>query len=205
MVVALASIAQATLYTYSSGTLNAAIPDGNPVGITETIAVPNLAVGSVLNTLYASGDNVTLTLNISGTWNGDLYGYLVSPNGTLVQLLNRVGTGSGSEPQFSFGFADPGMNVTLDSGAGSSIHNANGGGSLLTGTYQPDGGDLTTLNGSQAGNGSWTLFLADLSGGNTSTLVSWGLSINVVPEPTTWAIMIFGAMAGITALWRSRK
>jgi len=45
-------------------------------------------------------------------------------------------------------------------------------------------------------NGTWTLFFADLSGGDASTLVSWGLDIAAVPEPTTWALVGFGLMFG---------
>ncbi|MCX6894794.1 MAG: PEP-CTERM sorting domain-containing protein, partial [Verrucomicrobia bacterium] len=43
-------------------------------------------------------------------------------------------------------------------------------------------------------NGTWTLFLADMSGGDVSTLVSWGLNVSVVPEPTTWALIGFVAL-----------
>jgi hypothetical protein len=51
-------------------------------------------------------------------------------------------------------------------------------------------------------NGTWTLFLTDLSGGEVTTLVSWGLDVSVVPEPATWALIIFGAVAGATVLAR---
>ena len=43
-------------------------------------------------------------------------------------------------------------------------------------------------------NGTWTLFVADVSGGDVSTLVSWELEITAVPEPTTWALGILGGM-----------
>ena len=90
---------------------------------------------------------------------------------------------------------------------------------VLSGTYAVDGRTTSPLSvvntDSQTAllnsfntldaNGSWTLFLADMSGGDTSTLVSWGLQISVVPEPTTWAMMIFGSLAGLTALWRGAR
>jgi hypothetical protein len=72
----------------------------------------------------------------------------------------------------------------------------------VTGTYQPDGGTtLAALNGVNA-NGTWTLFLADLSGGDTATLVSWGVDISVVPEPVTWALLAFAAVAGGVFFYR---
>jgi hypothetical protein len=57
-------------------------------------------------------------------------------------------------------------------------------------------------------NGAWTIFFADLSGGAQSDLVSWGLEVTAVPEPTTWALGIFGALAGAAGLarrWQERR
>ena len=42
---------------------------------------------------------------------------------------------------------------------------------------------LNLLNGMD-GNGLWTLYMADLSPLGESTLVSWGLEITMVPEPS---------------------
>ena len=114
-------------------------------------------------------------------------------------LLNRVGTGSGGEPQFSFGYATAGMNVTLDDEAGTSIHAVESPSS--GGSYKPDGDFLSNLDGKKA-NGTWTLFLADMSGGSVSSVTSWGLDINVVPEPVTWALLLFGSLVGSVQLLR---
>ena len=67
---------------------------------------------------------------------------------------------------------------------------------------------LNVFNGMSAG-GDWTLFLADLSKGDTSVLNDWSLRIDgttaVVPEPAT---VISGlaalGMLGLAA-WRNRK
>ena len=53
------------------------------------------------------------------------------------------------------------------------------------------GANLSLFNNLVA-NGQWTLFIADLSGGGQSTLVSWGLTVVTVPEPQTWAMAIGG-------------
>ena len=178
--------ARAALYTTGnvngSGTsLNLAIPDANPFGVTSSILVSeaNLALASV-----------SVTLNVSGGYNGDLCVYL-SYNGTLVTLLNRVGTGSGDPIQNTFGFSTSGFdNVTLsDTGSGGSIHNVQ---DLVSGvSYAPDGGSLASFNGSNP-NGTWTLFFADESTGYTSTLSGWSLDITAVPEPINLALGIFG-------------
>jgi subtilisin-like proprotein convertase family protein len=177
---------QAALYSLGnvngSGTaLNLAIPDGNPNGISSTITV-----GGELPTLM----NLTLTLNVSGGYNGDLYAYL-SYNGTLVTLLNRVGTGSGNAIQSTYGFSTAGFNnVTLsDTGTGGNIHNVQSPGSAVS--YTADGGSLSSFNGLDP-NGTWTLFFADLSGGSTSTLNGWSLDVTAVPEPVNVSLAIFG-------------
>jgi hypothetical protein len=54
-------------------------------------------------------------------------------------------------------------------------------------------------------NGTWTLFLADLSGGDISTLVSWGMDISVVPEPITYALLAFGAAIATLFVVRCRQ
>jgi hypothetical protein len=56
--------------------------------------------------------------------------------------------------------------------------------------------------------GTWTLFIADLSGGDTgdSQLISWG--VTAVPEPVTEALavfVLFGAVARLVARRARRK
>lgn len=201
-----------TNFTYNSPTLNTVIPDGNPVGV----SAPAVTVSGVVGPIY----DVQVQLNISGGFNGDLYATLAGPDGQFAVLLNRVGMTAGN----SFGYGDTGFDITLDS-SGSNIHDyqsgsytLNGSGQL-TGTWAPDGrnippdsspsafdsastaADLASMNGSIPV-GQWTLFLADLSGGGQSTLVSWGLTIVTVPEPQTWAMLAGGA--GMLMVFRRR-
>lgn len=179
--------AHASLYSAgdvngSGASLNLTIPDGNPSGITSMLNVSGL--GSSLS-------DITVTLNLSGGHNGDLYGYL-SCNGILVTLLNRVGTGSGGSIQQTFGFSTAGFNnVALnDAGTGGNIH---GVANPVSGiSYTADGGSLASFNGLNP-NGAWTLFFADQSGGNASTLNGWSLDITAVPEPVNVAMVMFGA------------
>ena len=192
------SFAHATLtwsqtFTISNPALNGAIPDGNPTGINFD-GIFNLA-----NT----GDpvlGVTVGLNLSGGYNGDLYAYLAAPDGTLVMLMNQPGTDA-------FGAGGAGMNITLL--AGTSDHGSiqSAGDGYLSGSYNPAGtlasfGTSASPGGSA--NGSWSLFFADLnSGGGTSQLDSWTLGITVVPEPVPLALGLFAAMllAGATVKW----
>jgi len=162
--------------------------------------------------LLTAGDIDAVALDISGGYNGDLYAFLSGPNGGFAVLLNRVGV---SNDASSFGYGNHGFDIVLSDSAASDVHyyqsasyllNGNG---QLTGTWVPDGRNigpqsapslfgstapsalLSSFNGTDP-NGGWTLFLADLSVGSQSQLVSWSLDIITVPEPSGWALGIMG-------------
>ncbi|MCU0786216.1 MAG: hypothetical protein MUF81_19650 [Verrucomicrobia bacterium] len=198
MPLALCLTAQAGLFYYSP-TLNAVIPDANPNGVANTLTVSDWGSGWTVTDV-----NVTLTVN--NGWNGDLYAYL-SHDGILVPLLNRVGTGSGSEPQYTYGFSTSGFGtVTLDDASTSgNIHGIKN--PENNGTYQPDSGiaSLANFNNNSYANGSWTIFFADLSGGDQSTLVSWGLELDAVPEPVTMGLGIFAGIFLVASFGRSKR
>jgi hypothetical protein len=186
---------------WTSGFANSGgIADGNAAGWSDTRIVSDVAPGLTI------GD-VNITLTLSGGYNGDLYAYL-SHDGVLLPLLNRVGSGTGSEPTYYFGYADAGFNAVSLSDCGTvNIHNYGGGG-VPSGNYSPDSGGLT-FAGTFAGanpNGHWTLFLSDLSaGGGQSQLASWSLEITAVPEPANVALGIFGAGSLVVMIAKSRR
>jgi subtilisin-like proprotein convertase family protein len=206
VVLVLARTAQAAIYTetYDSGFANGGvIPDGNPTGWWDT---------RDFSSFSGSGWQITdvnVTFTITGGYNGDLSAYL-SHNGVLVPLLNRVGTGSGSEPQYSFGFPTSGFDrLRLDDAASTSIHGVAVPDPYETPTYiayRPDGGKLENFN-TYNPNGTWTIFFADLSGGDTtsSTLGSWSLEITAVPEPVNVALMVFAGVFGVVTVARNRR
>ena len=211
VMVMMATLGAPAALLYSSGALNALIPDGNINGYQNTMTISGL--GSGQNVI----SDVNVTLNISGGYNGDLYVYLTHASGFSV-LLNRTGRTAGD----SFGYSDAGFNVTLNDSASTDVHLYGGNsGAQLTGTWQPDarnvdpatvtdgsirGAYLGTFNGLDP-NGTWTLFAADRASGDQSTLVSWGLEITAVPEPTTVGLGIFGGLMvlGKALIWFRRK
>ncbi len=158
--------------------LNTAIPVGNPLGVSVSESVSGLPVGSTVVGL-------TVDLTISGGYNGNLYAYLVAPNGTLVTLLDRPGTGSSP-----FGYLGSGLNVTLsDTASGSIQSTAETPGAVFSGAYQA-AGTLGNINGSAA-DGTWTLFFADeVAGGGQATLDSFSLGITAVPEQANMALLM---------------
>jgi hypothetical protein len=215
-VVMLAWSAHAGVIYSPANPINANIPDGSAVGWSGT--------GTASGYLPTISD-ISVKLNISGGYNGDLYAY-ISYGGVLVPLLNRVGvtaTGGGN----SFGYGDTGFDVTLSSAGANDVHfygnhspSFNGSGQL-TGTWQPDGRAIDPQSspstfdsasrvsfGSYNGlnpNGTWTLFIADLSAGGQSQLVSWELDITAVPEPVNVALGIFAGVFLAVTLARSAR
>jgi len=170
------------------------VPDNSGIGISNTqhISSPITSISEV---------NVQIAL--TGGWAGDLYAYLTHGSGFTV-LLNRPGrslanlAGSGVS-DFSAYFSDssPG-----------DIHTAIPASGPVTGFFQPDGREidpdnsldttpLTALLSSFVGldaNGDWTMYVADVSSGDTMRLESWSLTINGVPEPATATLLAAGAL-----------
>lgn len=187
-----------------------AIPDNNALGIQQSIEVSGF-VDPIAS--------ISVTLSISGTggsmFNGDLFVSLQHESGYAV-LLNRVGR-TGSDP---FGYGDNGFDITLTT-LGHDIHTYQstaytlGGSGELTGSWAPDGrtvdpdsvvatdartATLESFNGLDP-NGTWVLFVADLSQNGQAQLDAWGLDITVVPEPGTLSLVLLAT--GL--LLRSRR
>jgi len=182
--------AQETLYiqNFASGGSVGTIPDGNPIGVTFSGTVTDVPPGLTV-------DGLTVGLNLSGGYNGNLYAYLVSPAGTQVELMNEPGVSVGNP----FGAGGPGMDITLqDTGAANgSIQNETSA-SVLSGSYNA-AGLLAGFNGS-APDGTWELFFAsEVSGGGSSSLNSWTLNLTAVPEPQLATLEILGGI-----LWGCR-
>ena|ERR1043166_3065531 len=206
LVLAACRPALATSYTYNFTGLDATIPDHDTNGFSNSQLISD-TLGNITD--------ISVTLNISNGYNGDLYAYLVGPNSGFAVLLNRVGKTANN----GFGYSDPGFHVTLDDQAGTDIHlySPHNTGSPLTGLWAVDGrrddpndvtesiADRTALLSSFDGfsaNGTWTLFLADLSIGEESTLMSWGLEISTVPEPGICTLGILAALALVFKMTR---
>ncbi len=187
--------------------------DGNTAG-PFGIDVTGSAIGAITRVevgLSFSG------VGVDGGFAGDLVVTLAwTPMGGGPQdivtshLLNRIGAGTLGGG--TFGFAYDSVNVTLsDDAAGGDIHTTSLVGAALTGAFEPDGRSVATgsardfrlnvFNG-QPADGSWQLFVTDMSSGGQMRLDSWSLTLtgdNQVPEASTWAAG--AAMLGLVA-WR---
>ncbi len=193
--------AHATIYmtNWNSGFANGGVvPDNNFSGWSDTRSVSTMPAGTFTG--------LTVDLQLSGGWNGDLYAYLVHSSGFSV-LLDRVGVGVTGVS--AFGYGDAGMNVNLTA-TGTSIHQYGGINNTFpgmpTGTWLTDNtsGSLASFL-STSPNGTWSLFIADLSGGGVSTVQNWGLQMDIVavPEVETWVAAALAGMFG--AFWLNRQ
>ena len=211
-------LASATSTWWSSGfTGGGVVPDGSIAGWWDTRTLTGFSEPIL---------DVRLILQLSGGYNGDLYAYVQHGSGMSV-LLNRVGVTDG-EP---FGYDDSGMNVTFADSAAADIHYYQAAASPgITGgaLWQPDGraidplsdgsafdadgrlNRLSVFNGLTA-NGSWMLFVSDLSSGSEATVLGWGLEITTaaVPEPESLAmcgVLLVAVAAGLrTRNWNPNR
>ena len=168
------------IYTGGGSSLNQVIPDNTPAGVGYQI---NFGATGL------SVSDISVTLEISGGYNGDLYAY-ISNGSALVQLLNPNPAVSTS-----------GFNVTFVEGADNPI--PAGGSGDLSGINYTAYSDLSAFNSTDP-NGSWTIFFADLSPGDTSTLNGFTLNITTVPEPVNVALGIFALIMFVTIkVWRT--
>lgn len=181
--------------------INAEVPDNSAVGLSDA--------RTLSTTIYAI-TSVSVSLTMRDGWAGDLYAYLAHDSGFSV-LLNRPGrslitpAGSGANR----------IDITLTDDSLADIHNAVAASGVISGFFQPDARDvdpagvldtsprsasLANFQGLDA-NGVWTLFIADVSSGDTMMLESWTLTVTGIPEPSAMVLVL----AGTPLLWKRRR
>ncbi|MCB9169890.1 MAG: choice-of-anchor J domain-containing protein [Flavobacteriales bacterium] len=159
----------------ASGAVNLAIQDNNTTSTNLTLSD---GAGSVV-----AGSTVTVTLNITHTYDADLDIYLDGPGGCGTLELSTDNGGSG----------DNYTNTVIQTGAGTPI---TGGSAPFTGTFAPEG-NISALATCPV-NGTWTLRVADDAGGDTGTLLDWGLSISTNPVGGNYTTVFGGPGLGGT-------
>ena len=182
--------------TWSTGfTSNGEVPKTDTSGWSDTRTLSGITATVITD--------VNVTLNIGGTYNGDLYATLVHSSGLSV-LLNRVGRSTLNVNDVSlyglYGYNHDGIyNVTLDDSAANGDIHSYGTTNVLHGrVWAPDGRAvdpsvavttsprtalLSAFNGMDP-NGEWTLFISDHYYLDHHTNISWGLTIQAsVPGP----------------------
>ena len=183
-------------------TVNAVIPDDDPNGLQNTQTISGY--DPILTDIAVSLKISALNPGTDYAYNGDFFATLLHESGYAV-LLNRVGVTSDN----AFGYSDSGLDITFTL-TGSDIHAyrdqsySTGSNGELLGNWGVDGRNVdpdsvdntdprTAMLDSFAGlnpNGEWTLFVADVYGGNAAgKLDSWSLDLQAVPEPSGAALI----------------
>ncbi len=140
-----------------------AIPDNNAVGVSDTATLPGVPAG-------ARVAKVTVELNITHTFVGDLEVFLAAPGQPEIPLIARRGGGG-----------DDFTGTVLDDDAEFPISSIVSGDAPFTGSYRPET-PLSSLNNLDAA-GDWVLRVADRAGLDVGTLDSWTLTVTYLPEP----------------------
>ena len=182
-----------------------AIPDNNASGLTFIFSLNAPQPVAITN--------VTVNLVLAGGWDGDLYAYLSHGSGFSV-LLNRIGSSTNNPG----GSGASGVNVELADSYLTDIHTGAAG--SVTGNFAPDGrfvNPYTALDTDPRNamlgnfnfldpNGTWTLFLADVSPLAISTVQGWTVTVDtmqVVPEPSSAALLAVALAIGMFQRWRT--
>jgi len=162
------------------------IPEANPVGLVSRGFVTGLPVGALVT-------NLTVSLDVSGGYNGSLYAYLVAPNDSTVVLLDQPGVTEDNP----FGAGGSGLAVNFTESAGESIQTAaETPGEVTAGNYLP-AGDFSNCQDTPA-DGEWKLYVSDeTAGGGQAILVDWSLTLKVgtVPEPCSLTLVLGASLA----------
>jgi subtilisin-like proprotein convertase family protein len=177
--------------TTSSGPISVVIPDNEPNN--GAVSAPIVVSG-----VTGSVQSISVTFNITHTWDADLDINLIAPNGNI---LNLVGARGGSGDNFT--------NTTISSASTTSLAT---GAAPFTGTFAADGNIgwgpaayasnvATFASLFSIPNGNWRLAMADFAGGDVGTLTSWSITINYAsPDAGIWTPVtgLFTNAAGTT-------
>lgn len=197
----------------------AAIAVADPFSVVGTGgAIPDNDAGGVVGSGNFAGtpgsitslDRVTI-FEINHSWVGDLTAIL-SHGGTDFYLFHRPGTGTFGHSDDLAGTYDfiPGASLTIDQAAAAAT------GVVPAGAYLPawqgsassipgTNGTLSNFNAynGQDPNGTWTLTIIDLAGGDTGSFQGFAVAGTYTPVPEPATMMALGL--GAAALLRRRK
>lgn len=148
---------------FTNTTPVAPIPDNNLNYSTRVISVdPRTFLDTNLRPKA-----IRVTVDITGTYLGDLDIFLQGSNGVFTELsTNNGGTSDGLKATFSDA-------ATTDI---TTLANSPG---VKTGNFRPESGSFATNYGTSSVAGNWTLFIRDDAGALVNTLNSWSISFGL--------------------------
>ena len=164
--------------TFSSGTISVPIPDNSLAGATHVIPVSIPANATITD--------ITVALNMTHTWDGDMVFALKAANGKILNLDYYLSTtgGTGGTTGFVNTRISSAGTAALSSGSNpyTAIFKADG--IVGTGPFGPSGptgfnADVNTFTALYPSpNGNWTIAMYDGGGGDLGTLTSWSIKVD---------------------------
>ena len=145
-----------TCTEYSTGAISTAIPDGGGANVQGTPVFVPITIND--NEIIAG--NITVSVDVTHSYIGDLVMQLQSPSGSFANIWAR----NCNDAQYG------NIDVTFEDGASAISCN-----SPTTGTFNPSS-PLSTFDGEDI-NGTWNLVFVDFYTGDTGTVNSWSLEI----------------------------
>ncbi len=174
--------------TYSSGTISVPIVDNSVAGSTSIINVPLPATAQITN--------MTVAVNMSHTWAGDVAIALKAPNNNILNLDYFISGTGGTGATSGFTNTRFSSAATAAISTGANPYNGVFKADAASATANPPGGptgfipNVTTFSQLYSTpNGNWTLGLYDGFAGDAGTLTSWSLTFDYLfgpPAPGIW-------------------
>ena len=144
-----------------------AIPDDDPVGVSETFIV------SFPDMMIVSTEDATL--QVTHTWVGDLIWTITSPEGTQVVVMDQPGV-----PASTFGCDGDDIDVAInDAGTAGPVEDMCDDLPAIHDDPTPNN-PLSAFDGEDP-NGNWTMNMSDNAAGDTGTVDAWNLSFTLGP------------------------
>jgi subtilisin-like proprotein convertase family protein len=179
---------------FTSGALTLAIPDNNPAGVNNSIAVSGIPASATIA-------DVTVALNMTHTWDGDMVFALRAPNGQILNLdyyLSGTG-GAGATTGFTNTRISSTGTAALSSGTNpyNGIFRADRAAPTAAPASGPTGFTPTTQQWADlytpvtGVNGNWTLAMYDGGPADVGTLTNWQICftyvLGVPATPAVWS------------------
>ena len=174
--------------TYSSGAISVPIVDNSPAGSTSTINVPLPATAQITN--------MTVAVNMSHTWAGDVAIALKAPNNNILNLDYFISGSGGTGATSGFTNTRFSSSATAAISTGANPYNGVFKADAASATANPAGGPTGFIPNVTAfsqlystPNGNWTLGIYDAFPGDAGTLTSWSLTFDYLfgpPAPGIW-------------------
>ncbi|MFT6718691.1 MAG: subtilisin-like proprotein convertase family protein, partial [Sphingobacteriales bacterium] len=154
-------VLNSTVTPTSTGNYNKTFSNNNPVAVVSNATRNSPITASCLNPNDWS--IVRVCMNISHTYMGDMQVRLVAPNGTLINLANRIG-----------GTNDGYVNTCFTNGGNPRV---NTGAFPYTGDWSPqqNPSDFSGFTGFDP-NGTWNLRVNDNAAGDNGTIENWTIT-----------------------------